>query len=215
MKRLIGLMALTLTVQSVHASTQEKGLSPCADPFEKAIVREYYSKIRPAAALSIVSRAYQVPESVIASALPPSQSVGTETTQDMVHQIWRSIDQWGDKTKVGLVFTSGGTHAFNFPGNIPITGELEDDGFHDIYADGGDGLHGHIFTPAVKSVYAAALPTPVGTYTRMVGFYNEAGNLVIGAYASEGSGKGDAAAIKGFKKTRALIASMKRSCKKK
>lgn len=215
MKRLIGLMALTLSLQSAQAETQKKGLSPCADPFEKAVVREYYNKIRPAAALSIVSRAYRMPESVIASALPPTWSVGTETTEDMVHKIWRSIDEWGDKTKVGLVFTSGGTHAFNFSGSVPMTGELEDDGFHDIYADGGDGVHGHIFTPAVKSVYAATLPTPVGTYTRMVGFYNEAGNLVIGVYASEGSGKGDAAAIEGFKKTRALIASMPRSCKKK
>src|SRR3546814_7668260 len=74
-------------------------------------------------------------------------------------KVWKSIDSWGKDTKIGLVFTSGGMHAWNFPSTVPQTQSSTSLIWYDMYADDGAGVHGHITPQEVEQIWALQLPT--------------------------------------------------------
>lgn len=112
---LVGCQGAKVQSDDVHLTK-----SVCADSFEKSMVREYYGRTRPGAPLPIPARLLGINELKIASALSPSQSIGTDITPEQLKIIWRSIEKWGSKTRVGLVFSINNLHTFNFPSTIPM-----------------------------------------------------------------------------------------------
>lgn len=201
-----------LAVSGSHASNYDEKV--CADSFEKTLVREFYGVTRPGAVLPIPGRKLDLPESKVASALPPSQSLGTPGTSERFKKIWTSIDRWGANQNVGMVLTMGGWHAFNVPGHVPITQPNENDGFYDIYADDGDGVHGHIRPDLVDMIYAVKLPAPDGSFVRAVTFYADDGSLIFGMYASEAFKPVSPELVKSFDNTWNLMELLPRACKK-
>lgn len=189
------------------------GAPVCATMEQASNIQVFYEKTRPGVPLTVASRFFNVPEFVIASGLPASLSTGTAVTPDQVKTIWSSIDSWGAKTQVKLVVTPGSKHAFAFPSLVPITQKDAKDGYIDVYADEGRGVHSHIQLDQVAAVYATELAdAKPGFKTRAISFFGADGHLVIGVYASIKSDPFDDKAVAGFERTRALIASMPRIC---
>ena len=186
---------------------------PCASASHAPLVRDFYETQKPGRPLPVAGRHFNVPESVIASALPIQQSVGVVATPDAIKKIWKTIDAWGATTNVKLVFTSGGNHAYAFPSLVPITQPDRGDDWLDIYADGGKGVHAHLNGPYVKGIFVTDIPgKEAGQRTQAISFYNQDGSLALGVYAQIAGEQFDPAAVEGFKKTRALIESMPRVC---
>lgn len=197
----------------VNAQTEASPPLACASAAQAQLVRDYYGKTRPGAPLPIVSRHLNVPELVIASGLPASESIGTPGSTQATRAVWDSIDAWGASTSVKLVFTSGGKHAFAFPSLVPITQPDDGKGFLDIYADGGKGVHAHIQLAHVQAIYATDIPgKEEGKRTRAVSFFGADGQLILGVYASIATESFDPAAARGFAKTWDLVKSMPRVC---
>lgn len=212
MKRTLLLsLAMLLTTQST-AFTAEKMI--CASSSQTKKVMAFYTKTRPGAVTPIPARRLNVPEAVIASGVEGTYSVGVRATPEIVSNVWATIDAWGARTKVGLVLTSEGPHAYDFPSLVPISLPDDGSGFIDMEADGGRGVHGHIFKSTIQSIYAVKLPDNKGGFSRLVSFYGPNGHLVLGVYASKAGGYGDKNAITGFAKSWDLIKSLPRACKK-
>lgn len=209
-------VAIALLSAPLLASAQNKtggAALPCATASHAPMVKDFYENQKPGRPLPVASRHFNVPESVIASALPASQSIGTPGSAQVAQQIWKSIDAWGANTSVKLVFTSGGKHAYSFPSLVPMAQPDTGEGWLDMYADGGKGVHAHINGPYLKAVFATDLPGPTeGERTQGISFYNQDGSLILGVYARVAGETFDPAAVEGFKKTRALIESMPRVC---
>lgn len=185
----------------------------CATTDQLQNIRDYYTKLRPGVPLAVASRYFNVPEFTIASGLPAAEAIGTAVTPDEVKTIWSSIDGWGAATKVTLVVSPASKHAFAFPSLVPITQKDPRDGYIDVYADGGRGVHSHIQLSDVAAVYATDTPTgKEGFRTRSISLFNAEGDLVIGVYASIKQDPFDPAAVAGFERTRAVIAAMPRIC---
>jgi putative heme iron utilization protein len=186
---------------------------PCASPSHASLIRDFYESQKPGRPLPVPGRHFNVPESVIASALPPQKSIGTPGTVQATKDVWKSIDAWGASTSVKLVFTSGGKHAYAFPSLVPIAQPDPNDGWLDMQADGGKGVHAHINGPYVKAIYVTDIPgKEAGQRTQAVSFYNQDGSLILGVYAQVAGESFDQAAVEGFKKTWALVESMPRVC---
>lgn len=185
----------------------------CATPDDSKIIQHYYSEIRPAAPPPVPARMYRMKEISVVSALSAEHAYGVRSSPDFFDQVWKTVDSWGADTRIGLVFTSGGRHAWNFPSKVPVTQASTDLLLYDMYADEGKGVHGHITQTDVDSIWALQLPTKVeGKYTRILGFYNKEGDLIVGLYVSEGTKAFDPKAVEGFERTRALLQTQPRLC---
>lgn len=205
--------AFLLTAAFAAPAPALAGVPACATTEQAGNIRAYYEKTRPGVPLTVASRFFNIPEFAIASGLPAALSVGTAVTPDQVKTIWSSIDAWGATTRVSLVVTPGSKHAFAFPSLVPVTQKDAKDGYIDVYADEGRGVHSHIQLDQVAAVYATELAdAKPGFKTRAISFFGPDGHLVIGVYASIKSDPFDDKAVVGFERTRALIASMPRIC---
>lgn len=204
---------LALLALGLSGAAQADPGAGCATPEDQAVVRHYYEHIRKAAPPPIPGRLYRMKEARVVSALPPSQAYGVRSSRTLFEEVWKSIDTWGAETRIGLVFTSGGTHAWNFPSKVPITQDSTSEIMYDMYADGGKGVHGHITQADVDSIWALQLPTAEpDKFTRILSFYDKAGDLIVGLYVSEGTKPFDARAVEGFERTRALLQTRPRLC---
>lgn len=214
MKVFVYIMFLSLLIVCSPARAELNGwdeVGVCASARDASRVREAYEQ-RPGAPMPVPSRQLDLPEVQVTTGLPESNSIGVLTTPEMVKEIWSSIDAWGAETEVHLVFTMGGQHVLDFPSLVPMRQEDLDDGWLDIYADNGDGVHGHLWLAPIRSVHAVDIPATGDKRTRAVNFYTPDGNLAIGVYASMGSKPFDRAAVEGFAGTWRLIESMPRAC---
>lgn len=183
----------------------------CASSKEADRVRAFYEEFV-GAPTPIPGRRLDMPEARVVTALPAENSIGALTTPEQVKDIWTTIDEWGEETFVHLVFTMGGQHVYDFPSLVPVRQEDLQDGWLDIYADNGDGVHGHLWLEPIRSVHAIDIPGPDDDRTRAINFYTLDGNLAIGVYASISTKDFDQAAVDGFAKTREFIASLPKAC---
>lgn len=206
------LMAFGLTSVSEAALNKGKNIDICAPAKVAQKVQKIYKKM-PGAPLAIIGRVAGVPEVHVATGLPKENSVGILANPEIVKKVWATIDDWGKSTHVRLVFTMGGGHVLDFPHMIPITQTDLDDGWIDIYADDGNGVHGHMWLERIHSIQAVDIPGRDDVRTRTISFYGPDGKLVMGVYASITTKKFDQNAVDGFAKTRALIASLPQACK--
>lgn len=186
---------------------------PCATEGQKAEVRSYYADQRPGVPLAVASRHFDYPELVIASGLPAEQSFGTAATPETTRKIWDSIDAWGAKTEVRLVLTPNSEHAFAFPSLVPVTQPDEGDGYLDVYADEGRGVHSHIQLDRVAAIFASDIPVDMsGKRTQAISLFGHDGDLILGVYATIRGEEYEGDAVAGFERTRDLIGSMPRIC---
>ncbi len=185
----------------------------CATPEQTKNVRAYYDKMRPGVPLPVASRYFNLSESAVASALPDGMMVGTAANAALTDQLWKSIESWGAQTSVSLVFAPSGKHAFSFPSLVPMDQNDSSDGYLDVYADGGKGVHSHIQIAQISAIYAHDMPAGDGkNRTRGVSFYGPDGHLVIAVYASIKSDPVDPKAAAGFARTWDVLKALKRPC---
>ncbi|KAF1685099.1 hypothetical protein B1992_13325 [Pseudoxanthomonas broegbernensis] len=209
MKKLLTLSLLATLGLAGHASASDT----CASADDAKVVQHYYAKVRPGAPPPPVGRLFRIPEATVVSALAADQAYGIRSNRLFFEQVWKSIDAWGKDTRIGLVFTSGGMHAWNFPGTVPQTQASSSQIWYDMYADDGAGVHGHITPQEVDQIWALQLPTTdPGKFTRILSFYGKDGHLIVGLYVSEGVKDFDPRAVAGFEKTRELLKTQPRIC---
>lgn len=200
------LLAAALSCQVAAAET----LDFCPSDQEQRAVADYYTNKKPGKPMSAAARTLSMKELRVTANLPKGYAVGTEGSAQKFRDVWASIETWGERTSVMLVLAQNTVHTFAFPSLVPITQPDDGSGIQDVYADDGKGIHAHVARNDVKAIYAARLPGKKGD-TRMVSFYDENGELILGVIASD-SGKGDPRAIAGFENTWKLIAGMSRAC---
>jgi putative heme iron utilization protein len=188
--------------------------APCANAVAAQSVRQFFAEKRPGVPLPVAARALALPESVVASGLERAQVDSASATPERVRQIWKSIDAWGPRTQVKLVLAATGSlHSFAFPSLVPITQPDDGSGFLDVYADGGAGVHAHIQVAHVAAIFATDVPTAsADKRTRAISFHDTDGRLILGVYAQIAKDPFDPAAVAGFARTRALVASLPGAC---
>lgn len=205
----LSLSLLTALGLGAHAHAGDT----CASTDDAKVIQNYYANIRPGAPPPPVSRLFRMPEATVVSALHADQAYGVRSNRVFFEQVWKSIDAWGADTKIGLVFTSGGKHAWNFPSKVPVTQASSSPIWYDMYADEGAGVHGHITPQEVDQIWAMQIPTKeADKFTRIVGFYDQQGDLIVGLYVSENTKPFDPKALAGFERTRELLKTHPRIC---
>ncbi|GAB1408702.1 hypothetical protein MASR1M8_26210 [Thermomonas brevis] len=203
----VTLLALCITGQA-HA-----GDGLCATADDVNVIQHYYSAVRPGGPPPAAARLFRMPETRVVSALDPAHTHGVRSDRRFFEEVWKSIDTWGEDTNIGIVFTSGGMHAWNFPSKVPVTQASTSPIWYDMYADGGAGVHGHITPQEVEQIWALQLPTKEkDKFTRILGFYGKDGHLIVGLYVSEGTKAFDPKAVAGFERTRDLLKTRPRIC---
>ena len=187
----------------------------CASADDARVIQDYYANTRPGAPPPAVSRLFRMPEVSVVSALKPEHAYGVRSNRLFFDQVWKSVDGWGKDTKIGIVFTSGGMHAWNFPSTVPQTQSSTSLIWYDMYADDGAGVHGHITPQEVDQIWALQIPTKeADKFTRILGFYGKDGNLIVGLYVSENVKPFDPKAVEGFERTRELLRTQPRICQR-
>lgn len=187
----------------------------CASADDARVVQDYYANVRPGAPPPPVSRLFRMEEARVVSGLEAGQAYGVRSDRVFFGQVWKSVDAWGKDTRIGLVFTSGGMHAWNFPSTVPQTQASTTPIWYDMYADDGAGVHGHITPQEVDQIWALQLPTrEADKFTRILGFYGKDGHLIVGLYVSEGIKDFDPKAVAGFERTRELLRTRPRICQR-
>lgn len=208
-------LGLLLTLGTAGHAGHAEARDLCATADDARVVQHYYAEVRPGGPPPAAARLYRMPEATLVSALHPDHAYGVRSNRLFFEQVWKSIDTWGKDTRIGLVFTSGGMHAWNFPSHVPITQSSSSPIWYDMYADDGDGVHGHITPQEVDQIWALQLPTKeAGKFTRILGFYGKDGHLIVGLYVSEGVKDFDPKAVAGFERTRELLKTRPRICQR-
>ncbi|PHR93677.1 MAG: hypothetical protein COA69_03315 [Robiginitomaculum sp.] len=206
-----------LTACSTHAGLAKPSAlampALCATAQQTALISDYVTNKRPGVPLAIPSRNLKIPEGLIASGLPDGSAVGVSVTPELTKKIWASIDAWGKNTTVSLIFSPSSQHAFAFSSLVPVAQIDEGDGYLDVYADDGDGVHSHLQLDYVSSIWATDLQTVDGaSRSRGISLFGPDDHLIVGVYASVKGDPFDEAAVNGFAKTWDLIASMPQAC---
>ena len=205
----LGLLAASCLCS--HASADDL----CASADDAKVIQHYYAKTRPGAPPPAVSRLFRMPEASVVSAVHADHAYGVRSNRVFFEQVWKSVDSWGKDTRIGVVFTSGGMHAWNFPSTVPQTMPSSSPIWYDMYADDGKGVHGHITPQEVDQIWALQLPTvEADKFTRILGFYGKDGNLIVGLYVSENVKEPDPLAVAGFERTRELLKTQPRICQR-
>ncbi len=202
-----------LTAHAAHANGLNIGepIEACVSADVTTAVAAYY-KGHPGVTLNSAAQDLNIPELNVATAAPDSRRVAAKVTAEQVKDIWTSIDGWGAKTAVRLLFTMGGKQLMDFPSLVPTRQADLQDGWLDIYADDGAGVHGHLWLGRVDTVHAVDLAGSDGERTRAISFYAPEGHLIMGVYASIAGEDFDSKAVKGFERTRKAIAALPQLC---
>lgn len=204
------LVALCLTTTDANAQVSA---STCGSDDDRKVIQNYYSNVRPGSPPPAAGRLFRMPEATVVSSLHPDHAYGVRSNLLFFFDVWKSIDTWGADTKIGVVFTSGGMHAWNFPSTVPQTQASTSPMWYDMYADDGAGVHGHITPQEVDQIWALQIPTVrPDRFTRILAFYDKEGDLIVGLYVSENVKDFDPAAVAGFERTRELLRTQPRIC---
>lgn len=205
------LLLITVSGSAFSALNVGKAVDFCpSDKDSKRVIAMY--KELPGAPMPILARRLHLPEVQVTTSIPAANRISAKVTPDQIKDIWTTIDAWGEKTQVRLIYTLGGNHVYNFPSYIPMRQEDLDDGWLDIYADNGKGVHGHLWLDPIHSVHAVDIEDSDGEHTRSISFYTEDGNLAIGVYSSVAGKDFDQAAVDGFISTRKFLSELPKIC---
>ena len=187
-------------------------LKPCASNKDVKRIAKYFAG-RPGAPTPKLSRDLGIPELHVVTGLPKESRISVKSTPAVVKEIWSSIDAWGEQTAVHLVFTIGGAHVLDFPSLVPVRQKDLNDGWLNVYANKGDGVHGHLWLDHITTVHAIDIPGSDDTRTRGVLFFLPKGDLAIGVYASIATKEFDPKAVEGFERTWQVLKVKPQICK--
>jgi len=201
------------TISTPTASAHADLTEHCSNAAFDSEIADYYAD-RPGSPPAIPARRLSVRGLMVMDALEAQGSAKVlKSTPALLSQVWVSVDSWGEDTQVHLVFPLENKHVIDVITNVPVTQPDDGSGFLDIYADHGDGVHGHVYSEKVAAIALAKLPRG-GEATRLIGFYDQHGETIFATYASQATKTADAKAIAGFADTWAFAQSQESLCGK-
>ncbi len=202
----VGLLLATLWVSAHAAGTDapaDKAVPLCATAAEAALVEKSYAAPVMAPPFLAAPR-LGVSEAVVLSALAAGpHAIGT--TGAGFAAIWTSLQSWSQAT---IVIMKGG-QVFEVHGQIPAGTPSTKSQYFNLDPRS-SGLSGHLRPDLLGAIYAVDLVGAQGP-VRGVTFVDQAGNSLFGAYLPEGVAPTPELNAQ-FEKTRAVIASLPRSC---
>lgn len=200
------LMGAVATLAIANASGAHAQMAPlCATPDQAIEVQAVY-KVSASARLvpALASRQLDVPEVVIASAMPAVDIAGT--SGEGFEEIWNSVTEW--EKAFTLIIKEG--HVFEIDGAVPAGKKSERSNYFNLDLDAPFG--GHIRSDQMSAIYALALPGRGGTLARSVHFFDQSGVTAFSVVMGGEAGQPDEDDIARFDKTMALVKSMGAIC---
>lgn len=200
---LMGAVAAMAMVQTTAAIAEATPL--CATPEQAVEVQAVY-KVSAGARLvpAMAARQLDIPEVVIASAMPAVDKAGTSA--EGFEEIWTSVTQW--EKAFTLIINEG--HVFEIDGAVPAGKKSERSNYFNLDLDAPFG--GHIRNDQMSAIYALALPGRGGAVARSVHFFDQSGVTAFSVVMGGEAGDPDDADIARFEETMALIKSMEPIC---
>jgi putative heme utilization carrier protein HutX len=172
----------------------------CADTAQKQKITEHFKTSNPAIVTAVSARTLQMPEEIVASALPAEQGVGVKGTA--FQQVWETLPAWGDT----FFMVMKGGHVFELETKIMKGVPSAKSNFYNI--EHGAPLAGHLRSDLISSIYAVTAKTR-GQELRSVIFYGPTGESMFAAVVREDS---PPAQKEAFEKTLALMKTLPKAC---
>lgn len=172
----------------------------CANPDQRTKIATYLKTANPGIATAATARVLDLPEEIVASALPPEQAFGIKGAA--FQQIWETLPAWGETF---FLIMKGG-HVFELETKIMPGKPSARSSFYNI--DRGAPLSGHLRGDLITSIYAFDTPQR-GETVRGVIFYGPTGESMFAAIVRDESPDAQKAA---FAKTRALMETLPKAC---
>lgn len=172
----------------------------CASADQKAKVTEHLKTSNPAIVNAVTARQLQLPEEVVASALPDTQAVGVKGTA--FAQVWETLPAWGPT----FVLVMKGGHVFELETAVVKGVPSTKSNFYNL--DRGAPLSGHLRGDLITSIYAVDAKSR-GENMRSVIFYGPTGESMFAVVVRDESPQ----ALKdAFAKTVAFMKTLPKAC---
>lgn len=196
--RLLAGATLAAAALTVHAAGPA-----CATPGQAQAVRDRYATT-PHQPTFMAAAALELPESVVASALPPELGVGVAGSE--FQQVWAAIGEW----ELATTLLRQGPHIFEVVSRVPAGKMSDRPGSKFFNLSHGTALNGHLRPDQVGAIYAVNLAGAEGPLRGVV-FMDQAGEGVFGIFTGEGGNQPPAVAAQ-FDKTWALLKTLTPAC---
>jgi putative heme iron utilization protein len=193
--------AVLFAAEALTASGQGKPM--CASSEQIAVVRSTLAGKEPAP-LGATASALKMPETVVASALPPAQAHGVSANH--FQSIWKSIETWDDAT----TFIIKGPNLFEIQGPVGKGEPSTRSKFFNLSREG-PGLVGHLRPDLYSSIYLLEIPGSSSTLRGVV-FFDFSGDAVFSVYVPGEGAPAPQAVIDQFGATSRLVRSLPRLC---
>ena len=194
------LAGVTLVVTSLTAHAAGPA---CATPEQAKVVRELYATT-PHKATFMAAAELKLPESVVASALPPDLGVGVAGSE--FEKVWASLAEW----ELATTLLRQGRHIFEVVSRVPA-GKMSDRPGSKFFNLGhGTALNGHLRPDQVGAIYGVNLQGGEGPLRGVI-FIDQAGQGAFGIFTGEGGNQPPAVAAQ-FEKTWALLKTLAPAC---
>ncbi len=200
------LMAAVATIAIANSGGAHAETAPlCATPDQAIEVQAVY-KVSSGARLvpAMAARQLDIPEVVIASAMPAVDIAGTSA--EGFEDIWTSVTQW--EKAFTLIIKEG--HVFEIDSAVPAGKRSERSNYFNLDIDAPFG--GHIRSDQMSAMYALALPGRGGSVARSIHFFDQSGVTAFSVVMGGEAGQPDEADIKRFDATMDLVKSMGSVC---
>lgn len=202
---LAGLAGFVLTTASgIAVAASDPASAPaatCASPADAARVRAKYAG-GPAPLPFQAAPELKLPESTIASALPPELSLGVDGTH--FRTVWDSLGGWGE----AMILVLKGANVIEIHSKVPAGEPSTRSKFFNL---GEAAFSGHLRPDLVTAIHIFAMKGREGM-VRGVFFYDESGANVFGVFVGGEGGEPSAGQIAAFEKTWALFRELPRRC---
>jgi len=184
-------------------ATSGEVMPMCASSAQTALVRSALEGKEPAP-LTAAASALKMPETVVASALPPAQAHGVSAHHFQV--IWKSIETWEDAT----TFIIKGSNLFEIHGPVGKGEPSTRSKFFNLHREG-PGLAGHLRPDLYSSIYLLEIPGSSSTLRGVV-FFDLSGDAVFSVYVPGEGAPAPQAVIDQFGATSTLVRALPRLC---
>lgn len=195
------LSAVCLIALSSEANAEVANV--CATPDQEIEVKAFYSR-NSGLIPQLAARTIDVPEVVIASAMPAVNKVGT--SGEGFAEIWASVTEWSNA--MTLIMKEG--HVFEIDGPVPNGVRSERSNYFNLETHAPFG--GHIREDLLSAIYAIEGAGRGGATTRSVHFYDQSGTTAFAVILAGERGNPSEEDVARFDATMALIRSMGPVC---
>jgi putative heme iron utilization protein len=175
----------------------------CATPEQAKAVQEIYATT-PHKQPFMAANELKLPESVVASGLPPALAVGVAGSE--FQKVWAALGEW----ELATTLLRQGGHIFEVVSRVPAGKMSDRPGSKFFNLEHGTALNGHLRPDLVGAIYAVKLEGGEGPL-RGVLFFDQAGQSTFGMFTGEGGNQPPGVAAQ-FDKTWTLLQSLPRAC---